>query len=55
MEEKTNWNILLKNKIKGCRRELKRGACEINCREVVFWSNIQQLLFKAHFIEFYAF
>jgi len=34
---------------------LKKGACEINCREVVFESNIQQLLAKAHFIQFYAF
>jgi len=36
MEEKTYWNIILKNKRKGFQRELKRGACEINCREVAF-------------------
>jgi len=33
---------------------LKRGASEINCREVVFWSSIQQLLVKTHSIQFYA-
>jgi len=56
MEEKiTYWNIVLKNKRKGSQRELKRGACEINCREVVFWSSIQQLLAKHHSIQFYAF
>ena len=33
---------------------MKRSVCEINCREVVFWSNIQQLLAKAHSIQFYA-
>jgi len=48
------WNIILKNKRKGCQRELKRDTCEINCREVVFWSSIQQLLAKAHSIQFYA-
>jgi len=48
--KKTYWNIILKNKWKGSQRELKRGACEINCREVVFKSNIQQLLAKAHSI-----
>ena len=42
MEEKKYWNIILKNKRKGSQRELKRGACEISCREVVFWSSIQQ-------------
>jgi len=36
MEEKKNWNIILKNKRKGSQCELKRGVCEINCREVVF-------------------
>jgi len=55
MEEKVNWNIILKNKRKGCQREVKRGVCEINCWEVVFWSSIQQLLIKAHSIQFYAF
>ena len=35
-KKKTYWNIILKNKTKGSQRELKRGACEINCREVVF-------------------
>ena len=54
MEEKKYWNIILKNKRKGSQRELKRDACEINCREVVFWSSIQQLLAKAHSIQFYA-
>ena len=34
---------------------MKRGGCEINCREVVFGSSIQQLLAKAHSIQFYAF
>jgi hypothetical protein len=53
MEEKKYWNIILKNKRKGSQRELKRDACEINCREVVFWSSIQQLLAKAHSIQFY--
>jgi len=33
---------------------LKRDVCEINCREVVFWSNIQQLFAKDHSIQFYA-
>ena len=33
---------------------MKRSVCEINCREVVFWSSIQQLLAKAHSIQFYA-
>ena len=27
---------MLKNKRKGSKRELKRGTCEINYREVVF-------------------
>jgi len=36
MEEKTYWNIILKNKRKGSQRGLKRGVCEINGREVVF-------------------
>jgi len=36
MKEKTYWNIILKNKRKCFRRELKRGACKINCREVSF-------------------
>ena len=31
MEEKSKLKYNLKNKRKGCRRELKRGACEINC------------------------
>jgi len=53
-KKKTYWNIILKNKRKGSQRELKRHACEINCREVVFWSTIQQLLAKAHSILFYA-
>jgi len=53
-EKKTYWNIILKNKRKGSQRELKRDVCEINCREVVFWSSIQQLLAKAHSIQFYA-
>jgi len=34
--KKTYWNIILKNKRKGSQRELKRGVCEIHCREVVF-------------------
>ena len=38
----THRNIIVKNKRKGSQRELKRDACEINCREVVFWSSIQQ-------------
>ena len=42
MEKKTYWNIILENKRKGSQRELKRDAYEINCREVVFWSSIQQ-------------
>ena len=54
MKEKTYWSIIFKNKRKGSQRELKRDACEINCREVVFWSSIQQLLAKAHSIQFYA-
>jgi len=45
---------MLKNKRKGSKRELKIDVCEINCREVVFWSNIQQLLTKVHSIQFYA-
>jgi len=53
-KKKTYWNIILENKRKGFQRELKRDACEINCREVVFWSSIQQLLAKAHSIQFYA-
>jgi len=55
MEEKTYWNIILRNKRKGSQRKLKRGTCEISCREVVFWSSIQQLLAKAHSIQFNAF
>ena len=51
-KKKTYWNIILKNKIKGSQRELKRNACKINCREVVFWSSIQQLLAKSHSIQF---
>jgi len=35
-EKKTYWNIILKSKRKGSQRESKSGACEINCREVVF-------------------
>jgi len=35
-EKKTYRNIILKNKRKSFQRELKKGACEINCREVVF-------------------
>jgi len=35
MEEKTYWNIILENKRKSSHCELKRGACEINCREIV--------------------
>ena len=54
-KRKTYWNIILKNKRKGSQRELKRGACEISCREVVFWSSIQQLLAKVHSIQFYVF
>jgi len=46
--------MILKNKRKGSQRELKRGACEINCLEIVFWSSIQQLLAKAHSTQFYA-
>jgi len=53
-KKKTYWNIILKNKRKSSQRELKRDACEINCREVVFWSSIQQLLAKDHSIQFYA-
>jgi len=53
-KKKTYWNIILKNKRKCFQRELKRDASEINCREVVFWSSIQQLLAKAHSIQFYA-
>jgi len=53
-KKNTYWNIILKNKRKGSKRELKRDACEINCRKVVFWSNIQQFLTKAHSIQFYA-
>jgi len=34
--KKTYWNVILKNKRKSSQPELKRGACEINCREVVF-------------------
>jgi len=30
MKKKTNWNIILKNKRKGCQRKLKRDVCEIN-------------------------
>jgi len=48
------WNKILENKRKGFQRELKRDACETNCREVVFWSSIQQLFAKAHSIQFYA-
>jgi len=54
-KKKQYWNINIKKKKKGSQRGLKRGACEINCREVVFWSSIQQLLAKAHSIQFYAF
>jgi len=39
MEEKNKLKYNIKNKNKRLSRELKRGACEINCREVVFWSN----------------
>jgi len=53
-KKKTYWNIILENKRKGFQRELKKDACEINCREVVFWSSIQQLLAKVHSIQFYA-
>jgi len=35
-KKKRYWNIILKNKRKCSQRELKRGVCEINCREVVF-------------------
>jgi len=52
--KKTYWNIILKNNRKGFQRELKRDACEINIREVVFWSSIQQLLTKTHSIQFHA-
>jgi len=34
-KKKAYWNINIKKK-KGSQRELKRDACEINCREVVF-------------------
>jgi len=47
-------NIILKKKKKGSQRELMRDACEINCWEVVFWNSIQQLLAKAHSIQFHA-
>jgi len=50
-KKNTYWNIILKNKRKGSKREMKRDACEINFREVVFWSSIQQLLTKAHSIQ----
>jgi len=53
-KKNTYWNIILKNKRKGFKRELKRDACEINCREVVFWSSIQQFFTKAHSIQFYT-
>ena len=36
MEEKNKLKYNIKNKNKRLSRELKRGACEINCREVVF-------------------
>ena len=52
--KKTYWNIILKNKRKGSQRELKRDVCEINCREVVFWSGIQEILAKTHSIQFFA-
>jgi len=54
MEEKYILKYNIKNKRKSSKRELKRDACEINCGEVVFWSSVQQLLTKAHSIQFYA-
>jgi len=54
MEGKKYWNIILKNKRKGSQRELKKHACEIYRREVVFSSSIQQLLAKTHSIQFYV-
>jgi len=46
MEEKNILKYNIKNKRKGFRGELKRGAREINCREVSFvqYNFVKQLL-----------